>query len=82
MGGSEGECNPIFSLHSSSSQFMVRLHSKNQLPGLPRSASKVCVGGGWLRVNLVIEFGYSLALAKTENCYFVFGVGLIFLVIL
>ena len=25
---------------------MVRLHNKNQLPSLPGSASKVCVGGG------------------------------------
>ena len=29
----------------------------------------VCVGGGWLRVNLVIDFGYGLALAKLNNMW-------------
>ena len=47
---------------------MVRLHIENQLTMLPESDSKVCVvGGGGLRVNLVIDFGYSLALAKPNN---------------
>ena len=37
---------------------------------MPGSALKVCVGGGgWvvLKVNLVIDFGYSLALAKPNK---------------
>ena len=47
---------------------MVRLHTKNWLYRLPGSASTVCVGGWWwLRANLVIDFGYSLALAKPNN---------------
>ena len=47
---------------------MVRLHREIQLPSLPGSASNVCVGGGGLlKVNLVIDFGYSLALAKPIN---------------
>ena len=41
---------------------------------MPGRALKVClggggVGGGWwvFKVNLVIDFGYSLALAKPNN---------------
>ena len=32
--------------HNSSSWVKIRLHTKNQLSGLPGSALKVCVGGG------------------------------------
>ena len=43
---------------------MVRLHGEIQVPSLPGSPSKVfVVEGGWLRANLVIDFGYSIALA-------------------
>ena len=31
--------------HNSSSWIKIRLHTENQLPGLPGSALKVCVGG-------------------------------------
>ena len=56
-------------LSISSSWVYLRLHTKTQLSIMPGSASKVCVGGGgWvLKVNLVIDFGYSLALAKLNN---------------
>ena len=40
-----------------SSLAMIGLHTKNQLPSLPGSSLKVCVVGGWLRVNLVLCFG-------------------------
>jgi hypothetical protein len=36
-------------------------YTENQLSRLPGSASKVW-GGGWLRVNLVINFGLALVL--------------------
>ena len=39
---------------------MVRLHTENQLDSLPGSASKVCVGGWWLRANLVIALDIAL----------------------
>ena len=41
---------------------LVRLHTEIQLPRMPGSVSKVCVGGGWwwLRVNLAIDFGLAL----------------------
>ena len=48
----------------------LRLHTENQLCIMPGTALKVCVGGGgWvvLKVNLVIDFGYSLALAKPKK---------------
>ena len=50
----------------------MKLKTKNQLFKLPRSALKVPVpvvisGVGWLKVNLVIDFGYYLALAKPNN---------------
>ena len=52
---------------------MVRLHTENQLPRLPGSASKVCVGGCWVVVVVEREFSdqlwlsFSLALAKPSN---------------
>ena len=50
---------------------MVRLHTKNQLHSLPGSALKVCVVGGWCRVESKfsdrIWLSFSLALAKPNN---------------
>ena len=43
-----GGGKPVFSPHMSSSLVMVRLHTKNQLPGWPRSVD------GWSTANLVI----------------------------
>ena len=47
---------PIYSLMLlglSPKEYDMRLHTENQLPRWPGSASKVCVGG-WSTVNLVI----------------------------
>ena len=55
-------------LYILSSLVNVRLHTENWLCNLPGSALKVpLVGGGGYRVNLVINFGKSLALAKLNN---------------
>ena len=40
-----GACNPNCFLQISSSLVKVRLHTDNQLPRMPGSALKVCVGG-------------------------------------
>ena len=41
--------------HNSSSWVKIRLHTENQLPGLPENALKVCVGGvGWVPLNYVV----------------------------
>jgi hypothetical protein len=47
---------------------MVRLHTENQLPMMPGSASKVCVGGGgWVvESEFSDRFGYSLRLALAK----------------
>ena len=49
-----------FFLYISSSLVSARLHTENWLCNLPRSALKVPVVGGWLKVNLVITFGKAL----------------------
>ena len=52
---------------------MIRLHTENQLPSLPGSASKVCVvvvgGGGWVESEFSdpLWLSFSLALAKPNN---------------
>ena len=50
-----------------------RLNTENQLSKLPGSALKACLvgggGGGRLRSEFSDRFGYSLALAKTNNTY-------------
>ena len=40
----------------------MRLHTDNQLPSWPGSASKVCLGGGWCVVSS--EFSDRLTLAE------------------
>ena len=47
MGRGGGCDDPYFFLHISSSWVKIRLHTKNQLPGLSGSALKVSLGGGW-----------------------------------
>jgi hypothetical protein len=54
--------NIELAFHNSSSWVQIRLHTENQLPGLPGSALKVCVGGGgvgwggvgWVPLNYVV----------------------------
>jgi hypothetical protein len=53
--------------HISSSWVEIRLPTENQHSSLPESALKVCVVGGWLKVNLAIDFGYILPLAKPNK---------------
>ena len=54
----------IFFLHISSSWVKIKLHTENQLTGLPGSASKVCCGWvGWGGVgNKVIMWSIQLEL--------------------
>ena len=64
VGGGLGD--PYFFLHISSSWVKIRLHTENQLPGLPGSALKVSVGwgrgggsggvvwGGWVPLHYVV----------------------------
>ena len=64
MGGGGGFLGFSFRLGN------LRLHTENKLCIMHGTALKFCVGvGGWvvLKVNLVIDFGYSLALAKPNN---------------
>ena len=64
-------CPLVFSMGHVTSWVDFSLYTENQLCTMPGSALKVCVVvvGGWvvLKVNLVINFGYSLALAKPNN---------------
>ena len=49
LGGGGGLCDTYFFLHILSSCVKIRLHTKNQLPGVSGSALKVVVGwGGWV----------------------------------
>ena len=58
-GGGGGEGDPNFVKHISSSWVKIRLDAENQLPKLPGSALKVCVGWGggggwWVPVHYVV----------------------------
>ena len=74
-GGGLGD--PYFFLHISSSWVKIRLHTENQLPGLPESALKVSVGWGgfhciiWLhQLRWAVTINYdqqSIFIKKGEN---------------
>ena len=61
--------------HNSSSWVKIRLHTENQLPGLPGSALTVCevVGGLWLWVTLnyvVTTTLYCVKVAYFVSCHY------------
>ena len=54
--------DPYFFLHISSSWVKIRLHTENQLPGLPGSALKVVLGGWVGGGEQFTHFGFKIIL--------------------